>query len=168
LERFWTPWRLPYILSDKNNDHCVFCQKLTEGPEHDRENYVLLRALNTFAVLNLYPYNNGHLLLVLNRHQPALSDCSAEELAEMGELLQALESTLLKAYQPDGINCGYNGGACAGAGVPEHFHFHMLPRWNGDTSFMTAIGETRIMPQDLRTTYEQLKPVLAEVLAERG
>jgi ATP adenylyltransferase len=144
---------------------CIFCNRLACD---ESEQFVLHRGRNWYIILNHYPYNNGHLLLVLNRHQPALSDCTPDELAEMSELLQILESTLLRAFHPDGINCGYNGGTCAGAGVPEHFHFHMLPRWNGDTSFMTAIGDTRIMPQDLRGTYEQIKPVLAEVLAERG
>jgi ATP adenylyltransferase len=143
---------------------CIFCNRLHWD---DEENFILYRGKHWYIILNLFPYNNGHLLLVVNRHIPALNDCTSDELLELSRLLQNMEETLNRAYQPHGINCGYNGGASAGAGVPEHFHFHMLPRWSGDTSFMTTIGQTRVMPQDLSTTYAQLKPILAAVIAER-
>lgn len=143
---------------------CVFCNRLTSDEECE---FVLHRAEHWYVILNHYPYNNGHLLLVLNRHQPALSGCSPAELAEMSQLLPSMEQALHAVYSPQGINCGYNGGISAGAGIPEHLHLHMLPRWQGDTSFMTTIGESRIMPETLEQTYARLKPVLTELLADR-
>ncbi len=164
MDRLYTPWRYAYVTGQIQEEGCIFCNRLRWD---DEEHYVLHRGRYWYIMLNLYPYNNGHLLLVLNRHQPALQDCTENELVEMSLLLRDMETSLLRAFNPDGINCGYNGGTSAGAGVPEHFHFHMLPRWSGDTSFMTAIGQTRLMPQDLRMTYEMLKPILAEVLSQR-
>ncbi len=141
---------------------CVFCNRLDCDEVAE---FVLHRAEHWYIVLNRYPYNNGHLLLVLNRHQPALSRCTPEELAEMARLLPVMEKTLHRVFRPQGINGGYNGGESAGAGIPEHLHLHMLPRWNGDTSFMTTIGGTRVMPQELPDSYDLLKPALDEILA---
>lgn len=162
MDRIYTPWRYAYVTGQIEEEGCIFCNRLHWDEE---EHHVLHRARHWYVMLNRYPYNNGHLLLVLNRHQPALAGCTPDELAEMGRLLPALETTLQRAYAPQGINCGYNGGNCAGAGVPEHLHLHMLPRWGGDTSFMTTIGETRIMPETLDETYARLRPLLRQVLA---
>jgi ATP adenylyltransferase len=107
------------------------------------------------------------MLIVLNRHVAALSDCNADELAEMSSLMWMTETALRRAMNPDGINFGYNGGISAGAGIPEHLHLHLLPRWSGDTSFMSSIGDTRIMPQTLAEAYDQLAPVIAALATER-
>jgi len=165
MDRLCTPWRYEYVSGGVREEGCVFCNRL--AATDDAEHFILLRARLWFVILNLYPYNNGHLLLVLNRHRPAIVDLAPDELAEMGPLLQVMERTLRRAYDPDGINCGYNAGSSAGAGVPEHFHVHMLPRWGGDTSFITTIGETRVMPESLPQAYARLKPLLAEEYARR-
>ena len=125
MDRLCTPWRYAYVSGQKKEEGCVFCNRLAGD---DAEHFVLLRARLWYVILNLYPYNNGHLLLVLNRHLPTIGDIDAAELMEMGRLLAVMERTLRRAYAPDGINCGYNAGASAGAGVPEHFHVHLLPR----------------------------------------
>ncbi len=161
MERLYTPWRFAYVSGQLREEGCIFCNRSGgDDPEH----FVLQRASAWYIMLNRYPYNNGHLLLVLNRHQPTLCDLTAVELDEMARLLPAMERALRRAYQPHGVNCGYNAGASAGAGVPEHFHVHMLPRWHGDTSFMTTIGGTRIMPETLPETFAKLRPLLAEEL----
>ncbi len=108
------------------------------------------------------------MLCVLNRHKPMLSDCTVEELAEMGVFLRVMESALMEAFEPEGINCGYNGGSSAGAGIPEHLHVHMLPRWSGDTNFMSTIADTRVMPMTLEKSYEILLPVVARLVEEAG
>lgn len=159
MDRLCTPWRYAYVSGQLKEDGCVFCTRL--GGD-DAANFVLYRGRGWYVILNLYPYNNGHLLLVLNRHVGGLTDLAAAELTEMGSLLAAMERSLRRVYAPQGINCGYNAGASAGAGVPDHFHLHMLPRWAGDTSFMTTVGGTRVMPETLPMSWERLRPVLAE------
>jgi len=142
---------------------CIFCNRMQCDAAQE---FVLFRGDLWYMILNHYPYTNGHLLLVLNRHQPALSACSAAEMAEMARLLPLMEQALLEVYRPQGINCGYNGGASAGAGIPEHLHLHMLPRWQGDTSFMTTVGDTRVMPETLEQTFQRLRPVMTRILAQ--
>jgi ATP adenylyltransferase len=162
VDRLCTPWRYAYVSGQLKEEGCVFCTRL--GGD-DAANFVLYRGRCWYVILNLYPYNNGHLLLVLNRHAGGLTDLAAAELTEMGSLLAAMERSLRRVYAPQGINCGYNAGASAGAGVPDHFHLHMLPRWAGDTSFMTTVGGTRVMPETLPMSWERLRPVLAEEAA---
>jgi len=152
------------VTGQNKEQGCVFCNRMDCD---DAEHYVLHRGEHWYLLLNLYPYNGGHLLLVLNRHQPLLGQCTAGELAEMGNLLSLMEAALTEAFSPDGINCGYNGGSSAGAGIPEHLHIHMLPRWQGDTNFMSTIGETRVMPQTLTQSYERLGPVVRRLVEER-
>lgn len=164
MERLCTPWRFAYVTGEKKEEGCVFCNRLECD---DRQEFVLHRGRHWYLLLNLYPYNSGHLLLVSNRHQPLLGQCSPEELAEMGQILSLMEAALTEAFHPDGINCGYNGGSSAGAGIPEHLHLHMLPRWAGDTNFMSTIGETRVMPQTLDQAYERLLPLIQRLAAER-
>ena len=159
VDRLCTPWRYAYVSGQLKEEECVFCTCL--GGD-DEAHFVLHRGRDWYVILNLYPYNNGHLLLVLNRHAGGLTDLVAAELAEMGGLLAAMERSLRRVYAPQGSNCGYNAGASAGAGVPDHFHLHMLPRWAGDTSFMTTVGETRVMPETLAMSWERLRPVLSE------
>jgi len=152
------------VTGARKEDGCVFCNRIDCD---DREHYVLYRGLHWYILLNLYPYNSGHLLLVLNRHQPMLGTCTPPEIAEMGQMLHVMEQALVETYHPDGINCGYNGGASAGAGVPEHLHVHMLPRWSGDTNFMSTIGQTRVMPQTLDQSYERIEPVIRQLLEQQ-
>ncbi len=165
MDRLCTPWRFAYVTGEKKEEGCVFCNRVQCD---DQENFVLHRGQFWYMLLNLYPYNSGHILLVLNRHQPLLGQCTPDELAEMGQLLSVMEAALTESFQPDGINCGYNGGSSAGAGIPEHLHMHMLPRWNGDTNFMSTIGETRVMPQTLDQAYVRLLPIVSKLVAERS
>ncbi len=157
MDRLCTPWRYNYVSGERKEDGCVFCNRLQCD---DRTQYVLYRGERWYLILNLYPYNSGHLLLVLGRHAPRISDCTPEELADLARYLKLMEDALQEAFRPDGINCGYNGGSSAGAGIPGHLHVHMLPRWTGDTNFMSTVGETRVMPQTLDQIWERLKPVV--------
>ena len=161
MDRLYAPWRFDYVTGQKKEEGCVFCNRL-RGDE--QEHLILHRGEHWYVIMNRYPYNSGHLLLVLGRHQAVLSGCTPPELAEMGVLLHAMETALTESFQPQGINCGYNGGQSAGAGIPEHLHLHMLPRWAGDTNFMSTIGQTRIMPQTLEQSYETLLPVFRRLL----
>lgn len=165
MDRLYTPWRLDYVQGERTHEGCVFCECLEEA---DEASFLLHRAEHWYVILNRYPYTGGHLLLVLNRHCGSLAECTAEESAEMVRLLPAMERALRKGYDPHGVNCGYNGGAGAGAGIPGHFHVHMLPRWHGDTNFMTVVGDTRVIPERLEDTYARLRPLLAAELADGG
>lgn len=163
MDRLYTPWRFAYVTSREAGGSCVFCDLIAGGGAQEQ---ILHRGRHWFVLLNRFPYNNGHLLMVLGRHVPRLSDCTPPELQEMGTLLAAMERALCEGLRPDGFNGGYNGGASAGAGIPEHLHLHLLPRWNGDTNFMTTVGGTRVMPQTLDEVRRLLSPILAKILAE--
>jgi ATP adenylyltransferase len=125
-------------------------------PSHDREHLVLYRGLNNFILLNLYPYTTGHVLVIPYAHAATLDQVPPETLVEMMTLAQRLQSALRECYNPEGYNLGMNLGKCAGAGVADHLHLHLLPRWTGDSNFMTVLGETRVQPEDLLTTYDKL------------
>lgn len=163
MDRLYTPWRLDYVQGQRTHDGCVFCDCQAED---DQQSFTLHRSRHWFVILNRYPYNGGHLLLVANRHIGSLTECTAEEVADMSLLLSAMEKALRRGYEPHGVNCGYNGGAGAGAGIPGHFHIHMLPRWSSDTNFMTVISDTRVIPERLEDTYARIKPLLAEEIGE--
>ena len=164
MDRLYTPWRLEYVKSGPDDAAgCVFC---AAQQQPDEQAYILHRDKHWFIILNRYPYNGGHLLLVLNRHCGSLVECTPEETRDLARLLPAMERALRAVYEPHGINCGYNGGAAAGAGIPGHFHVHMLPRWRADTNFMTVIGDTRVIPETLDQTYAGLRPALAAALRE--
>jgi ATP adenylyltransferase len=162
LDRFWTPWRLPYILSDKEPQVCVFCDKLAQGPEHDRENYILLRLRHTCAILNLYPYNNGHTLVVPYQHVAHLEELPPEVQAEMMHLVAYFTELTGQAMSPEGFNIGMNIGKAAGAGIDDHLHIHIVPRWQGDTNFMAVIADMRVIPEWLDDTYSRLKALIEE------
>jgi ATP adenylyltransferase len=164
MDRLYTPWRFAYVTGAKRSEGCVFCDVLAST--EDTANQVLYRGDHWVVMLNRYPYNNGHLLLVLRRHEATLGACAPGELAEMGQLLAAMERALDETMRPHGFNCGYNGGASAGAGIPEHLHLHLLPRWIGDTNFMTTVGDTRVMPQTLDQVRELVQPALLRFAAE--
>jgi ATP adenylyltransferase len=141
--------------SGPKNDDCVFCTTSEPG----REELILIRGRVCYVILNLYPYNNGHMMVVPNRHVANLASTTAEEQAELMRLTRHAEIALTEAYTPQGINMGINLGRPAGAGVLDHLHVHLVPRWNGDTNFMTAIGDTRVLPEDLTSSAAKLRPI---------
>ncbi len=141
---------------------CIFCSTSEPG----REELVLARGRVSFVILNLYPYNNGHLMVVPNRHAPSLATLTADEQAELMRLTRHAEMALTEAYAPQGLNIGINLGKPAGAGVLDHLHVHLVPRWNGDTNFMTAIGNTRVLPEDLAETARKLRPIFERLARE--
>lgn len=163
MDRLWSPWRYRYVSSHVAGagapDACIFCAKPAAGD--DEANFIVLRAERNFVLLNLYPYTNGHLMIAPYEHVPALEQAHPETLAEMMRLAVRCEKALTQIYKPHGINLGMNLGEAAGAGVAGHIHLHMLPRWAGDASFMSTIAETRVLPEDLPTTYQRLKAALA-------
>jgi ATP adenylyltransferase len=160
LERIWAGWRNDYVSGVANiipvPGECVFCAVLNEPEATDRERLVVHRGQLAIAMLNLYPYGSGHMLVMPIRHVAALSDLTAEERAEMFDVITDATTALQAAYGPDGMNIGANLGRAAGAGIPGHLHLHALPRWAGDTNFMTTIAELRVIPEDLATTYDKL------------
>jgi ATP adenylyltransferase len=141
---------------------CIFCNTLETG----RDELVLFRGRVCFVILNLYPYNNGHLMVVPNRHAPNLATLSADEQLELMRLTRHAEMALTEAYAPHGINVGINLGKPAGAGVLDHLHVHLVPRWNGDTNFMTVIGDTRVLPEDLSASATKLRPIFERLAQE--
>lgn len=154
-ERLWAPWRMDYILGPKS-DGCVFCEAAEAAPERDRELHVLGRRRHGFALLNRFPYSHGHLMVVPNRHVSTLGDLSAQERFELMELTALCENSLSSALSPHGFNVGINLGKCAGAGIADHLHIHLVPRWEGDSNFMPLLADTRIMPEHLDQTYDKL------------
>jgi ATP adenylyltransferase len=133
---------------------CIFCDALERN-----DPLVIHRGTHTFVILNLFPYNNGHLMVVPNRHIGRLADARPEELSELMALTRAAEMALTEAYAPHGLNMGLNLGKPAGAGVLDHVHMHVVPRWNGDTNFMSVVGETRVLPEELPATADRLRPI---------
>jgi ATP adenylyltransferase len=156
MDRLWTPWRFEYIRNADQAAACVFCQILKETC--DAANLVLYRGSHAFVILNLFPYTTGHLLVVANRHISLLGDAQPEELHEIILLSQKCENALAREYHPQGYNLGFNLGRAAGAGVDHHLHMHILPRWTGDSNFVSIVGETRVLPEELPKTYERLLP----------
>ncbi len=153
MDRLWAPWRTVYIGKDHGSG-CIFCEKLES--DRDAENYVLYRGEKTFVLLNLYPYNNGHLLIAPKRHVGDLVDLDQDEILELGLVTQKMVGLLRAAFNPEGFNAGVNLGKIAGAGVPGHFHIHVVPRWGGDTNFMPVIGDVRVISEGLDLTYKKL------------
>lgn len=157
MQHLWTPWRLDYLRSDKPKvDKCIFCEALAT-PENDAQTFVLHRGDHSFIILNLYPYNNGHLMIVPNAHQPSIEQLSPDTLAEMMTLSRRSLELLRRAYAPHAFNVGINIGEAAGAGVPGHVHMHVVPRWQADTNFMTTLGATRVIPEWVAQTYQRLR-----------
>jgi ATP adenylyltransferase len=186
MDRLWTPWRYKYVSTSdgaarqgvppeldawEGDHHCVFCNMIaavdsaiaggTPAEEAERSAGILLRRPRTFLVLNAYPYSTGHLMVVPYEHQSSLAGLNAETAHELIETAQRAERMLRKVYSPHGLNFGINLGKAAGAGVDTHLHLHALPRWTGDTNFMTTVGETRVLPETLGITWERLREALA-------
>jgi ATP adenylyltransferase len=155
----WTPWRFTYIADTAKNDRCIFCDLLAEGD--DEKSLIVLRGEKNYVVLNRFPYTSGHVMIVPYTHVADLSGCDNETLSEMMQLARRVQVALAAAYKPEGYNLGMNLGRCAGAGITGHLHLHVLPRWTGDSNFMTVVGETRIEPEDLATTYRKLRSALS-------
>jgi ATP adenylyltransferase len=157
MKHLWSPWRLEYLIAPKV-EGCIFCR--AHESSDDRENLVLLRGERAFLILNRFPYNNGHFMVVPNDHVPSLENLDAPTLTEMMLLLNRGLAALRAAMNPDGFNIGVNLGQAAGAGIEEHMHIHAVPRWEGDTNFMPVVGEMRVVPQTWLQTYDALKAAL--------
>jgi len=155
MDHLWSPWRYRYIATADRAEGCVFC-RVREAAEDD-ENYVVHRGRLNFVILNLFPYTSGHLMIVPYEHQASFADASDEATAEMMALAKQAQRALETEYHPDGFNIGMNLGRAAGAGVADHLHLHVLPRWAGDANFVSIIGETRVLPEDLATTCGRLR-----------
>ena len=164
MDHLWSPWRLKYV-TDAKPHGCVFCLGADEaaGATSLNQDLVVFQGVLAYVVLNLYPYNNGHLMVVPYRHESTLAGLTRDEMDEVGLLTQRCETALREAYRLEGINVGVNLGAPAGAGVIEHVHVHLVPRWNGDTNFMTVVGETRVLPEDLRSTAARLRLIFEKL-----
>ena len=162
MERLWSPWRLAYVAgAGGGSTSCIFCH--TDEP--GRADLILIRGRISYVVLNLYPYNNGHLMVVPNRHIATLEATTVEERDEVMRFTRHAEIALTEAYKPQGLNIGINLGRPAGAGVVDHLHVHVVPRWNGDTNFMTVVGEVRVLPEDLAATRKRLQPIFERLTA---
>ena len=159
MDYLWTPWRYRYIADAKKDEGCVFCDAL--AAKDDVKSLIVFRGRKNFIILNRYPYTSGHVMVVPYFHSADLAACDSDTTAEMMTLAQRSQAALEKTYHPQGYNLGMNLGRAAGAGVTGHLHMHVLPRWSGDSNFMTVVGETRVEPEDLDTTYEKLRKALA-------
>jgi len=155
MDYLWTPWRYRYIADPHKDDRCIFCDAVTAGD--DAKALIVLRGVKSYIILNAFPYTTGHLMVVPYVHVADLAAVGHDTLAEMMLLAQKAKSALEHTYHPDGYNLGMNLGRAAGAGVTGHLHLHVLPRWSGDANFMTVVGETRVEPEELSTTYAKLK-----------
>jgi ATP adenylyltransferase len=159
LQRLWTPWRMAYIRGeDKDLGGCPFCVLPADGPEHDAERLILHRGSTAYVILNAYPYNPGHLMAVPFRHVAGFEELTTEELHELADLTQRAVRALQATSGPTAFNLGMNLGSLAGAGIAEHLHQHVVPRWGGDTNFMPVVSNTRVLPELLQETYERLAP----------
>ncbi|MCU0316366.1 MAG: HIT domain-containing protein [Fimbriimonadaceae bacterium] len=161
-EQLWAPWRFDYIKSadQKNAEGCIFVELPQQ--QDDRTNLILHRGKTAFVIMNRFPYTSGHLMVAPYRHTAEMADLSDEELLEINQLVASCLRWIKSAYQPDGFNVGVNLGKAGGAGIPTHIHWHIVPRWNGDTNFMTSVGNTRVIPQALDVAYDILKKILDE------
>jgi len=162
VKRLWASWRHGYVTSPKSPE-CVFCRISRDPPERDRENLVLFRGECCYVVLNRFPYINGHMMIVPHRHFPDFTSGTPDELREITDLLKRTEGVLREGMKCQGINGGWNLGAPAGAGIPGHLHLHVLPRWKGDTNFMTSVCGFRVVSQSLEQAWDNLSPLLGSL-----
>ena len=163
MKILWAPWRRKYVTSASAEPGCVFCRALARAT--DRASLVVHVAPLSMIVMNLYPYNAGHVMIAPRRHVGRLSEVTPEELGEMASLAQRLASVIEEIYRPHGLNLGMNLGRAAGAGIEDHLHLHLLPRWNGDTNFMSVVGETRVIPEDLGEACKKLRGYFEDSLS---
>jgi ATP adenylyltransferase len=159
MDFVWSPWRYTYLASGGTKpSSCVFC--VGEDTSQDEERLIVFRGTYNFIILNLYPYTSGHAMVAPYEHLHTIVAAKPEQMSEMMQLAQRVTVALEKLYRPEGFNLGMNLGHAAGAGIREHFHLHVVPRWIGDSNFMTVTGETRVLPEELQTTYQKFKSVL--------
>jgi ATP adenylyltransferase len=173
MEHLWAPWRLSYVTGASGNSiGCIFCERSSgrvpangdpAAPSH--EDLIVARGTHAYVVLNRYPYNNGHLMVVTDRHVANLAAAAPEELSDVMRLTRLAEMALTEAYSPQGLNIGINLGRPAGAGVIDHLHVHLVPRWNGDTSFISVVGNVRILPEELDASARRLRPIFERLAA---
>jgi ATP adenylyltransferase len=156
VKQLWAPWRMAYVEEGAREDGCIFCAKLRS--RDPRADLVLTHTAHTVVMLNKFPYNNGHLLLAPKRHEKSLALLPGEEFTDLNEALRRSIEIVREIVRPGGVNLGMNLGHCAGAGIEDHLHWHVVPRWEGDTNFMPVLGETRVMPQHLLESYDRLQP----------
>ena len=156
MKTLWAPWRMEYILGKKEPD-CIFCSYPKKN--NDRDNLILFRSAHNFVMMNKYPYNSGHIMVVPYIHTSTIDNLTDEVLLDFRKVMQHALKCLRQAFSPDGFNTGINFGAIAGAGMEEHVHLHIVPRWAGDTSFMSVLGEIRVVPEHILQTYDKLHPI---------
>lgn len=158
FERMWAPWRMNYIDGSHKEEGCFFCSKPNDN--RDRENLILYRGKNCFTLMNLFPYNNGHIMISPYKHTGDFENLNDEEMLEIMKLSKLTISAMKASINPAGFNAGFNLGRPAGAGVADHLHFHIVPRWNGDTNFMPVIGETKVISEHILQTYDKIKDAI--------
>jgi ATP adenylyltransferase len=161
MKHLWAPWRMAYINTGDKQDGCIFCTHPAQGRDEDL--FILHRSEHCFVMLNIYPYNNGHLMIAPYQHVPSIEQLDAETLTDLMTTAQLCLRAFQAAMQPHGYNMGINQGRVAGAGIADHVHFHIVPRWNGDTNFMPVLADVKVMPDYLRNTYRQLRQALATI-----
>ena len=154
MQQLWAPWRMAYIDDGAKEPGCIFCTKYQQSDL--KAGLVLTHSRHTVVMMNKYPYNNGHLLVAPKHHESSLVNLTPEEYAELSEVLRRAVEIIKEVYNPGGVNVGMNLGKCAGAGIDDHLHWHIVPRWDGDTNFMPVVSETRVMPQHLAASYDRL------------
>jgi len=164
MQVIFAPWRLDYILSDKKSESCIFCEMV--AAQSDEAMLVVHRTSRSIVALNRYPYNNGHLMVAPSRHAGSLTELDDEELLDVFKTVRLCEIVLANSIRPEGLNIGINIGRCAGAGVLGHVHIHIVPRFSGDSNFMTTVSEVRVIPESLPDTFRQLKPVFTAIGAD--
>lgn len=165
MKQLWAPWRLEYVASDNDETDetgCIFC--IPESSEEDGERLVLHRGRTAFVLMNRFPYTNGHLMVSPYRHCGALDDLDKNEIVEIHRLLVLARQALAATSEPDGFNIGVNLGRSAGAGIPDHVHYHIVPRWEGDTNFMTIFSEVRVIPEHIEATFRRLRTEFERLL----
>jgi len=164
MKRLWSPWRSQYVESLQEKDGCEFCRIVEKND--DESTFILLRKEYNYVVMNIYPYNSGHLLIVPFEHVDDITVLPMEALNEAMELINLSIKSLRNLFSPKGFNIGLNLGVAAGAGIYEHVHFHVVPRWSGDTNFMPVLGKTKLISQDLKISYKKIKPEMERLLHE--
>ena len=167
-EQLWAPWRLQYIESADKAEGCIFCTFPAAGEARDAEHLIVHRGSHAFIILNAFPYSNGHLMVVPFRHTAQMEEYTDEEMLEVMRLTRTSIALLRAAFKPDGFNLGVNMGRVAGAGIADHLHWHIVPRWNGDTNFMPVMADVRVIPESLSAVHRRLRAALTGALASSG
>lgn len=155
LEKMWAPWRIGYILSNKKENGCVFCNAY--NTKNDKEKLVLVRSKHSFVIMNLYPYNAGHIMVVPNRHINSPELLTDKEQFDLFQMVNRSLDVIKNVMHPEGFNLGMNINRVAGAGIEDHIHIHIVPRWNGDTNFMSVVSDTKVISESIKETYKKLK-----------